>query len=167
MQPLRNFSMKNSLKKAIFGLALSLSIAVSAHANLSNSKLEKAAAEAVIRRSSDAKSEVAREIAARIADTTDGRNPQGSISLPLKRAELRTLILDGEVGTEASDEKTDEYATYRILVSIPTSYNVHRAQEKGTLNFTVTATEATTTNAKGKVISHRISTSEATLFSEK
>ena len=114
-------------------------------------RLSKSKAKAIsqfVKQANTAGSELAKIIESYNKETADGRNANGTITLPVTRADLQAFVLSGEIQYnpfhygEHKDGRcvaTGNSAT--VLIALSTRELVHLAREFGTLTFTTSVGE--------------------------
>ena len=138
--------MKNLLVITLLAL---LSTSVYAQDNSAELKnMKEASAVKFLKLANDPKSDLGKRIATFNEESTDGRNQQGTIALPIKRSALQLTVLDSEVVQVpfhyADLRKGICYATdhsLTLMVSLATGTGGHYAYDYGTLKFVMTSTE--------------------------
>jgi hypothetical protein len=101
-----------------------------------------------VKQANTAGSELAKIIEWYNKETADGRNPNGTVTLPVTRADLQAFVLSGEIQYqpfhygEHKDGRcvaTGNSAT--VLIALSTRELVHLAREFGILTFTTSVEE--------------------------
>lgn len=126
--------------------------------------LKKAVIDEFLKQANNPKTKLAKRIDQINVDTTDGRNSDGSITIPVKEEELQVSFLSAEelynpwhYASKSDDEKTclagGDSATFLILLSGYTG--VHGASEYETYAFTASVnTSQTAVRKDGGVIEY-------------
>jgi hypothetical protein len=115
-----------------------------------NPDLKKMAIEAFLKEANSSQTAVAKTISAINEENTDGRNPNGPISLPIQKADLQIVRLWSEdilnpwhYANKSEDGKTCKAGgdTAEFLILLNSNISVHMAQEAETVPFKVQVTE--------------------------
>lgn len=126
-------------------------LGLSAPLVLGEDDFENLKAEAIsqfIKQANTADSGIAKIIKAYNKETVDGRNPDGTIKLPVTRSDLRALIVSGDIEMRpfhyAKIENGRCVATGHsatVLIALSTRQGAHLATVFGTLTFTTSVEE--------------------------
>lgn len=145
-------------------LALTLCLSFKALAAQSIPEMKQTAITAFLKEANNPQSNVGKTIAGVNEQNTDGRNPEGSIALPVKKADFHVALLSHEFlinpwhyANRSDDGKTcfagGDSAQFLILLT--SQYGVHMAQETETVPFKVSVSEHLTAKRKdGGVIEY-------------
>lgn len=127
-------------------------------------EMKQTAIEAFLKAANNPQSNVGKTIAGVNEQNTDGRNPEGSIPLPVKKADIHVALLSHEFlinpwhyASRSENGKTctagGDSASFLILLT--SQYGVHMAQETETVPFKVSVSEHLTAVRKdGGVIEY-------------
>lgn len=143
------------MKFIIFSAVLFTSFG--ALADLSGPGLKETAVTAFLKEANNPQSSVGKTIAGVNEQNTDGRNPEGSITLPVKKTDLQVALLSQEMmmnpwhySNRSEDGKTCFAGgdSAQFLILLKSEYNVHMAQEMETVPFKVQVSEHLTAKRK-------------------
>ena len=146
------------MKALALSLCLLTSFATFAKSNVEiNPAFKKAAIEEFLKEANDKNSVLGKRLATINDETTDGRNADGTITLPVTRADIQVALLGSEQITNPwhyANKSEDglscaaggDSANFIILLS--TNTGVHMAHEFGTIPFSVSVSEELSAKAK-------------------
>jgi len=122
-----------------------------------NPNLKKTAMEAFLKEANNPQSVVAQTISAVNEQNTDGRNPEGSIKLPVTKEDIQVARLSTEnminpwhYASKSDDGKTCTAGgdSAEFLILLASEYGVHGAHESETVPFKVRVSESLSATRK-------------------